>query len=87
VAATADETAIRKIIQDELKFIGPDVAIVEVLTSVSGVAATAPGTATDSQGRLRTRLLQVVAKRSGAWEIVAYHNVDVKPGIPLPEPM
>lgn len=69
-----------------LKFVRPDVAVVEVLTSVAGVAAgqLAPGTAADPSGRLRTRLLQVVAKQGGDWKVVAYHNVDVKPGIPLP---
>jgi uncharacterized protein (TIGR02246 family) len=69
-----------------LKFIGPDVAIVETLTSVSGMAETSAGTAADSKGRLRTRLLQVVARSGGEWKIVAYHNVDVKPGVPVPEP-
>jgi hypothetical protein len=63
------------------------VAIVETLTSLSGMAETAPGTAADSKGRLRTRLLQVVARQGGEWKIVAYHNVDVKPGVPVPEPM
>jgi uncharacterized protein (TIGR02246 family) len=145
VAPTADETAIRKIIQDEdaawnrgdataysrqfaadgtftnirgqfftgydaflkqhevifggifkdtalqqdivsLRFIGRDVAVVETLSSVSGVSKTAPGTAPDDKGRLRTRLLQVVARQGGEWKIVAYHNVDVKPGVPVPEP-
>jgi uncharacterized protein (TIGR02246 family) len=70
-----------------LKFIRPDVAIVETLTSLSGMPETAPGTAADGKGRLRTRLLQVVARQSGEWKIVAYHNVDVKPGVPVPEPM
>jgi uncharacterized protein (TIGR02246 family) len=69
-----------------LKFIAPDVAVVETLNSVTGVAETAPGTATDSKGRLRTRLLQVVARRGAEWKIVAYHNVDVKPGVPVAEP-
>ncbi len=69
-----------------LKFIGPDVAVVDVLTSVTGMAETAPGIATDSKGRLRTRLLQVVARRGAEWKIVVYHNVDVKPGIPVAEP-
>ena len=71
-----------------LKFVRPDVAVVEVLTSVTGmVAATlAPGTGGDPKGRLRTRLLQVVVKQGEEWKVVAYHNVDVKPGIPLPEP-
>ena len=70
-----------------LKFIGPDVAVVETLNSVSGMSETSPGTAPDSKGRLRTRLLQVVAKQGGEWRIVAYHNVDVKPGVSVPEPI
>lgn len=71
-----------------LKFVRPDVAVVEVLTSVAGVvsAQLAQGTSADAAGRLRTRLLQVVAKQGEEWKVVAYHNVDVKPGIPLPEP-
>jgi uncharacterized protein (TIGR02246 family) len=71
-----------------LKFVRPDVAVVEVLTSVAGVVAgqLAQGTAGDAKGRLRTRLLQVVVKQGDEWKVVAYHNVDVKPGIPLPEP-
>ena len=68
-----------------LKFIGHDVAVVETLNSVSGMPETAPGTATDSKGRLRTRLLQVIARRGKKWKIVAYHNVDVKPGVTVPE--
>jgi uncharacterized protein (TIGR02246 family) len=69
-----------------LKFVRPDVAVIEVLTAVAGVSSgqLASGTSADASGRLRTRLLQVVAKQGGEWKIVAYHNVDVKPGIPLP---
>lgn len=69
-----------------LEFASPDVAVVETLTSVSGVAQTAPVTVGDAEGRLRTRLLQVVARQGGKWKVVAYHNVDVKAGVPLPEP-
>jgi uncharacterized protein (TIGR02246 family) len=71
-----------------LKFLRPDVAVVEVLTAVAGMAAAqlASGTSGDATGRLRTRLLQVVVKQGEEWKVVAYHNVDVKPGIPLPEP-
>ena len=69
-----------------LKFLRPDVAVVEVLTAVAGVVAAqlAQGTSPDATGRLRTRLLQVVVKQGGQWKVVSYHNVDVKPGIPLP---
>jgi hypothetical protein len=35
----------------------------------------------DAKGRLRTRLLQVVEKRSGERQIVVYHNVDMKPDV------
>jgi uncharacterized protein (TIGR02246 family) len=69
-----------------LKFVRPDVAVVEVLTSVSGIQKLSPGTKTDDKGRLRTRLLQVVVKEKGEWEIVAYHNTDVKSDVPTPDP-
>jgi uncharacterized protein (TIGR02246 family) len=69
-----------------LKFVRPDVAIVEVLTSVTGIQKLSPGTNADSKGRLRTRLLQVIVKNGGEWEIVAYHNTDVKPDVPVPDP-
>jgi uncharacterized protein (TIGR02246 family) len=69
-----------------LKFVRPDVAVVEVLTSVTGIQKLSPGTNTDDKGRLRTRLLQVIVKDGGEWKIVAYHNVDVKSDIPVPDP-
>jgi len=68
-----------------LKFIRPDVAVIETLTSVAGVAQAPPGVSTDDKGRIRTRLLQVVAKERGEWKVVVYHNVDIKPGIPIPD--
>lgn len=69
-----------------LEFPRPDVAIVETLTAISGITRPTPGTVLDSSGRLRTRLLQVLSKQNGEWKIVAYHNVDVKPGVVVPEP-
>jgi uncharacterized protein (TIGR02246 family) len=69
-----------------LKFIRPDVAILETVTTVNGAAQTPEGVTRDDKGRIRTRLLQVVAKQNGIWKIMTYHNVDVKPGIPFPEP-
>lgn len=69
-----------------LIFIRPDVAIVETVTAVSGAAQSPAGITKDDKGRIRTRLLQVVAKEREMWKIVSYHNVDVKPGIPVPEP-
>ena len=69
-----------------LKLIRPDIAVIETLTAVAGIAQGPPGVARDDKGRLRTRLLQVLAKEKGVWKIVSYHNVDVKPGTPVPEP-
>ena len=70
-----------------LQFVDPNVVVVEVLTAVSGMKKI-PGRIDnyDAKGRLRTRLLQVVARREGKWEIVAYHNVEVKDALHAPEP-
>jgi uncharacterized protein (TIGR02246 family) len=62
-----------------LRLVAPDVAIVHVDAAVSGFAALPPGVRAGADGVLRTRLLQVLVKRGGAWWIEAYHNVDVKP--------
>jgi uncharacterized protein (TIGR02246 family) len=69
-----------------LKFVRPDVAVVEVLTSVTGIQKLFPGTNTDDKGRLRTRLLQVIVKDGGEWKIVAYHNTDVKSDVAVADP-
>lgn len=69
-----------------LRFPARDVALVETLTAVTGLVQMPPGVGADRQGRLRTRLLQVLVRRDGQWKVVAYHNVDVKPIVQLPEP-
>ena len=70
-----------------LQFVRPDVAVVEVLTAVSGFQKLSDAhESVDEKGRLRTRLLQVMAKEGGVWKIVSYHNVDVKDASHLPEP-
>ena len=69
-----------------IKFWRPDVAVVETLQTVSGIHEFFPGTSPDAKGRLRTRLLQIFVKDRGGWKIVVYHNVDVKPGVSVPEP-
>lgn len=62
-----------------IRFVTPDVAIVDVDTEVKGIKAMPAGVTLASDGVLRTRLLQVFVKRDGAWRIEAYHNVDLKP--------
>ena len=69
-----------------IKFLRPDVAVVDILQTITGYQKLLPGTTADSKGRLRSRLLQVMVKNGGEWRVAAYHNVDVKPGTPVPEP-
>ena len=69
-----------------IKFVRPDVVIVETLQTITGYHKLLPGTSADAKGRLRTRLLQVLVKDGGEWKIASYHNVDVKPGTSVPEP-
>ena len=70
-----------------LQFADSDVAVVEVLTAVTGAKLpSARSDTVDTKGRLRTRLLQVMVRRGGTWKIVAYHNVEVKNARSLPEP-
>jgi uncharacterized protein (TIGR02246 family) len=84
------KTVYRRSTKDEdivsLKFVRPDVAIVETLETITGYQKLLPGTSADAMGCLRTRLLQVLVKNGAGWEIASYHNVDVKPGTIVPEP-
>jgi len=66
--------AVRKI-----RFVRPDVAVVDVDTEMTGYTKLPPGIQAGADGILRTRLQEVFLKENGAWWIVAYHNVDVKP--------
>ncbi|GAB3716282.1 hypothetical protein GCM10027592_57430 [Spirosoma flavus] len=70
-----------------LKFVRSDVALLETLCQVSGFAKEGlpARLQLDAKGQLNTRLLQVLAKETGGWKVVSYHNVDVKPGTPIPE--
>ncbi|MFI5187217.1 MAG: SgcJ/EcaC family oxidoreductase [Chitinophagales bacterium] len=70
-----------------LKFVGSNAAIVETLTWLSGFSNEGPPTGThlDDKGRLYTRLLQIMTKNGADWEIMTYHNVDLKPGTTLPK--
>jgi uncharacterized protein (TIGR02246 family) len=71
-----------------LRFVRPDVAVVDTLTWVSGFSKPGPPPVLhpDPRGRLRTRLLQVLVRDGDDWKIVVYHNVDIKAGIESPEP-
>jgi uncharacterized protein (TIGR02246 family) len=55
-----------------LKFVRPDVAVVEVLTSVTGIPKLFPGTNTDDKGRLRTRVIAGCCER---WRRMEDHRL------------
>lgn len=80
-------TALRQDVAS-LRFVGPETAVAETLTWVSGLSASGPppGAFWYAKGRLRTRLLQVMVKEAVIGRFAAYHNVDVKPGVIGPEP-
>jgi uncharacterized protein (TIGR02246 family) len=58
-----------------LRFIRPDVAVVDIDVGLSGVRATPPGAQAGPDGALHSCLLLVLEKEGGSWWIAAYHNV------------
>ena len=61
----------------QIRFVTPDVAIVDIDAEVRAVGKIPPGISIASVGVLRTRLQQVFVKRAGRWWVEAYHNVAV----------
>jgi hypothetical protein len=62
-----------------LRFLTPDVAIVDIDTEVHGVKAMPGGIVVPPDGVVKTQLMEVFVRRDGQWWVEAYHNVDVKP--------
>lgn len=58
---------------------GPDVAVAELLTTLTGFRAVPPGIVAAADGKLYTRMLEVFVRREGGWQIVACHNTAVQP--------
>jgi uncharacterized protein (TIGR02246 family) len=69
----------KKEIITRVRFVTPDVAIVDIDNEIHGVTTLPAGIVVPADGVLRTKLMQVFVKRDGAWWIEAYHNVDLKP--------
>jgi uncharacterized protein (TIGR02246 family) len=61
-----------------IRFLTPDVAIVDIDNEIHGVKAMPGGIAVPPDGVLKTQLMEVFVRREGQWWIEAYHNVDVK---------
>ncbi len=58
-----------------LRFVRPDVAIIDVDVGLSGCKMQPPGVSTASDDALHSCLLMVLVKDGGEWWIAAYHNV------------
>ena len=71
---TTKKHAIRKV-----RFVTPDVAIVDIDNEVQGVKAMPAGVVIPPDGILKSQLMQVFVRRGGQWWVEAYHNVDTKP--------
>jgi len=62
-----------------IRFVTPDVAIVDIDNEVRGIKTMPAGVALPPGGVLKTQLMEVYVRRNGQWWIEAYHNVDTKP--------
>jgi uncharacterized protein (TIGR02246 family) len=71
---TTKKHAVRKI-----RFITPDVALVDIDNEVHGVKTMPAGIPVPPDGVIKTQLMEVFVRRDGLWWIEAYHNVDTKP--------
>jgi len=63
----------------KLRFVRPDVAIVDISGEMSGFAKVPQGLPAGTDGILRFKLLEVLVKEKGEWWITEYHNVAVTP--------
>jgi uncharacterized protein (TIGR02246 family) len=61
-----------------IRFVRPDVAIVDLATEVSNLSGNPPAIRPNAAGKIVTRLQQVFVKDQGVWRVESYHNVDVK---------
>ena len=62
-----------------IRFVRPDVAIVDIDNEVWGVKQMPAGIAVPTDGILRTQLMEVFVWQGDRWWLEAYHNVDTKP--------
>jgi uncharacterized protein (TIGR02246 family) len=78
VLATFFKGATKQHTIKRIRFLTPDVALVDIDNEVRGVKLLPPGIAVPRDGVLRTQLLQVFVRRNGHWWMEAFHNVDLK---------
>lgn len=66
---------------EHIAFVRPDVAVVDTMAEVEGGGPFPPGFP-HHEGRVRTRLQQVMVRDAGRWRVAAFHNVALPPGSP-----
>ncbi len=71
-------------VADRIHLVRPDVAIVDVTSKLAGVARFPPGMQPDKDGVLTTKLMMVMTRAAGEWQINAFHNVAMMPVAPQP---
>lgn len=74
---TTKVQAIRRI-----RLITSDVAVVDIDNEVRGVKSLPSGLPVPAGGVVKTQLMEVFVRRDGAWQIEAYHNVELKAPAP-----
>lgn len=62
-----------------IRFVTPDVALVDIDNEVRGVKTMPAGIVVPPDGVVKTQLMEVFVRRGDRWVIEAYHNVDTKP--------
>jgi uncharacterized protein (TIGR02246 family) len=68
----------------KVRFLKPDVALVEADAELTGWKKLPPGFRAEDDRVLRSRLLQVFQKEAGAWRVAASYEADVKIKLELP---
>ncbi len=63
----------------KIKFLRPDVAVVDIDGTLSGATRLPPGLKAGDDGAVHVKLQEVMTKEKGSWWIAAFHNVAVYP--------
>jgi uncharacterized protein (TIGR02246 family) len=79
ILATFYKGTSKKHVVRRIRFLTPDVALVDIDNEVHGVKSMPAGIVVPPDGVVKTQLMEVFVRRDGKWWIEAYHNVDVKP--------
>jgi uncharacterized protein (TIGR02246 family) len=78
ILSTFYESTSKKHVVRRIRFVTPDVAIVDIDNEIRGVKSMPGGIAVPEDGVVKTQLMEVFVRRGSQWWIEAYHNVDVK---------